>query len=77
MPYIREDVKGVKGKTIIAKCPKCLELFNTYENWQGRGIMRKHCPPCKHLVDNMSGGLDEYASFSKYALINQVHTGRS
>ena len=69
--------KGVFGRTIMAICPKCRELFKTYEDWQGRGIMRKHCPPCKINVNKRTGGLDENSNFSKPAVLDSVRTGRS
>ena len=70
MPYIKADVKGVFGKKTIAKCPKCDKIHNIYEDWRGNGILRRYCQPCKHLVDNMSGGMDEGSSFNRHAVMN-------
>ena len=58
--------KGVFGRTIMAICPKCRELFKTYEDWQGRGIMRKHCPPCKINVNQLALGVLDFVRYRHF-----------
>lgn len=77
MPYIKADVKGVYGEQTYCKCPKCDKLHRQLIDWKGRGIPRKFCPKCTQNINHITGGIDDDSSFSKYALINQVHTGRS
>ena len=78
MPYIKADVKNVHGRQTWCICPGCRKEHRMIMDWQGRGMPRKRCPRCQQNINNLTGGIDDDAAFSKYALINyMVHTGRS
>ena len=68
MPYIKADVKNVFGKRTECYCPKCNKLHHTLMDWKGRGIPRKFCPECNHVICNMQGGMDEGSEFHKKAI---------
>jgi hypothetical protein len=68
MPYIREDVKEVHGKSTICLCPLCGKNHKALVDWQGRGICRKYCQPCLHNIGHLDGGLDDGSEFHKRAI---------
>lgn len=60
--------KGVFGRKVMALCPKCRELHTTYEDWQGRGLLRSFCPPCRININKRTGGVDESSEFHLRAI---------
>lgn len=78
VPYSLKDVyrsKGVNGKKLKVKCPKCDKIYTRTENWKGNGTPRFFCPECDLYLSRRSSGLDE-AQYHKYAAVNHAQ-GRS
>ena len=68
MSYIKADVKNVYGKQTKCRCPRCGIIHKMLVDWREGWICPKYCQPCKHLVENMSGGMDEGSAFNKRAI---------
>ena len=58
--YGKNERHTLNGKCFVhCICPKCRKEHDVYMLWTGRGVPRKYCGSCKHLVS----GYDEAAIY--------------